>query len=62
MHRAADERAWWKKSGIDPIKIARKLWKQTRLKEGRIASGRPLEGADQDDGGKSNQRHRSLPM
>jgi hypothetical protein len=36
MHRAAAERAWWKKVGIDPIKIARKLWRETRLKEGRI--------------------------
>jgi hypothetical protein len=29
-HRASDERAWWKASGIDPLKIARKLWKDTR--------------------------------
>jgi hypothetical protein len=29
-HRAGDERAWWKASGIDPVKIARKLWKDTR--------------------------------
>jgi hypothetical protein len=36
MHRAADERGWWKKVGVDPIKIARKLWRETRLKEGRI--------------------------
>ncbi len=35
-HRAGDERAWWKASGIDPIKAARKLWKETRLNEGRI--------------------------
>jgi hypothetical protein len=25
-----DERAWWKQSGTDPIKIARKLWKHKR--------------------------------
>jgi hypothetical protein len=24
LHRAGDERAWWKESGIDPIKVARK--------------------------------------
>jgi hypothetical protein len=36
VHRAGDELAWWKATGIDPIKIARKLWKQTRIDEGRI--------------------------
>jgi hypothetical protein len=35
-HRAGDERAWWKAAGIDPIKIARKLWKETRVNEGRV--------------------------
>jgi hypothetical protein len=36
VHRAGDERAWWKGFGIDPIKVARKLWKRTRVNEGRI--------------------------
>jgi hypothetical protein len=35
-HRAADERAWWKAAGIDPIKTARRLWKQTRVSEGQV--------------------------
>ena len=35
-HRASDERAWWKAAGIDPIKIARSLWKDTRKDEGRV--------------------------
>ena len=35
-HRAGDERAWWKAAGIDPIKIARRLWKETRVHEGRV--------------------------
>jgi hypothetical protein len=35
-HRLGDERAWWKAAGIDPIKIARRLWKQTRVNEGRL--------------------------
>ena len=35
-HRAGDERAWWKAAGIDPIKIARKLWKET------LADKRPV--------------------
>jgi ERF superfamily len=34
-HRAGDERAWWKAAGIDPLKIARKLWKDTRANLGR---------------------------
>jgi hypothetical protein len=36
VHRARDERAWWRAAGIDPIKVARKLWKETRIDEGRI--------------------------
>src|SRR5262245_6426049 len=35
VHRARDERAWWHAAGIDPIKVARKLWKDTRIDEGR---------------------------
>jgi hypothetical protein len=31
VHRASDEQAWWKAAGIDPVKIARQLWRQTRL-------------------------------
>jgi ERF superfamily len=34
-HRASDERAWWKAAGIDPLKIARKLWKDTRANLGQ---------------------------
>jgi ERF superfamily len=30
-HRAGDEKAWWLQAGIDPFKIARKLWKLTRI-------------------------------
>jgi hypothetical protein len=31
VHRAGDEQAWWKETGIDPVEVARKLWRQTRL-------------------------------
>jgi hypothetical protein len=31
VHRAGDEQAWWKATGIDPVKVARRLWRQTRL-------------------------------
>jgi hypothetical protein len=30
-HRAGDEQAWWKAAGIDPVRVARQLWRQTRL-------------------------------
>jgi hypothetical protein len=36
VHRASDEQAWWKAAGIDPVKIARGLWQQTRMNEGRV--------------------------
>jgi ERF superfamily len=29
VHRSRDERAWWRQTGIDPIKVARRLWKET---------------------------------
>jgi ERF superfamily protein len=37
VHRAGDERAWWKAAGIDPLKVAGKLWKEARVNEGRLA-------------------------
>jgi ERF superfamily protein len=36
VHRAGDERAWWQATGIDPLKVARKLWRDTRANEGQI--------------------------
>jgi ERF superfamily len=33
VHRAGDEQAWWKAAGIDPVKVARQLWRQTRLND-----------------------------
>jgi ERF superfamily len=30
LHRSRDERGWWEQAGIDPIKIARKLWSESR--------------------------------
>jgi len=35
-HRATDECAWWKAAGIDPIRTARRLWKETRVNEGQL--------------------------
>ena len=31
VHRAGDEQAWWEAAGIDPVKVARQFWRQTRL-------------------------------
>jgi len=45
-HRAGDERAWWKAAGIDPLKVAHKLWKAARLNEGRIAASPPPQPGD----------------
>jgi hypothetical protein len=41
VHRSRDERAWWRQAGIDPIKVARRLWKETRGM-GRRPSQRPV--------------------
>jgi hypothetical protein len=30
-HRAANEQAWWKAIGIDPVKVALKLWNESRV-------------------------------
>jgi ERF superfamily len=35
VHRAGNEQAWWKAAGIDPVKVARRLWQQTRLDDPR---------------------------
>ena len=33
VHRVGNEAAWWKDAGIDPVKVARQLWRQTRLND-----------------------------
>jgi hypothetical protein len=33
VHRAVDEQAWWNAAGIDPVKVARQLWQETRLND-----------------------------
>ena len=48
VHRAGNEQAWWKATGIDPLKVARKLWRGTRIDEGRIAPTRSVSPADRD--------------
>jgi ERF superfamily protein len=48
VHHAGDEKAWWTQAGIDPIKVARKLWKHTRIDEGRIEPEPTAQGATAD--------------
>jgi len=45
VHRSGDEARWWGKTGIKPIKIARKLWRTSRLKGSPSLgiAGRPTE-------------------
>ena len=33
VHRVGNEAAWWQDAGIDPIKVAQSLWKQSRRKD-----------------------------
>jgi len=47
VHRAGDERAWWKAAGIDPLKVAGKLWKEARVNEGRLTPNPPSNLDDQ---------------
>jgi hypothetical protein len=60
-HRAGDERAWWKASGIDPIKAARKLWKETRAQEGRLRPN-PVARANVSDAKKLASAEQNLPL
>jgi ERF superfamily len=41
-HRSRDERAWWRQAGIDPIKVARRLWKATHGVGQRLSQRPPL--------------------
>jgi hypothetical protein len=47
-HRAGDERAWWEQVGIDPVKVARELWRKVRLSDGTLqpSLGTPTPGLD----------------
>jgi hypothetical protein len=39
VHRAGNEQVWWQQAGIDPLRVARKLWKYTHTGEGRLEPG-----------------------
>src|ERR1700757_1096319 len=53
VHRAGDERAWWKAAGIDPLKVAGKLWKEARVNDGRLAPNPPSNVDDQKQSARS---------
>jgi hypothetical protein len=49
-HRAGDELPWWKAAGIDPVKIARKLWKESRGNAGHVRVAERLPESTTGDG------------
>jgi ERF superfamily len=53
VHRSRDERAWWRQAGLDPIKAARGLWKEThgigQRRSQRAALPRPRGAAASSD-------------
>jgi hypothetical protein len=53
VHRSRDERGWWRQAGIDPIKVARRLWKETHgmgpRRSRREVSPRPQGAAESSD-------------
>jgi ERF superfamily len=44
-HRAANEQTWWKTIGIDPVKIANKLWRDSCAAKGKEQSDASLQDA-----------------
>jgi hypothetical protein len=61
VHRASNEQAWWHATGIDPLKVARKLWKQTRVNEGRIQLDGKAQGSRSDQAVKSAGGRNTCP-
>jgi ERF superfamily len=58
VHHAGDEATWWKAAAVDPVKVARKLWRRTRPLKARLpaattsAVARPREPAPAHDAGR----------
>jgi hypothetical protein len=42
VHRVGNEAAWWHDLGVDPIKVARKLWSESRRAAGHKGLSAPL--------------------
>jgi hypothetical protein len=60
-HRASDERAWWKAADIDPLKIARKLWRDTRANMGQDRPNLSLQAARTDRPSNSDEVDSKAP-
>jgi hypothetical protein len=54
-HRCRDERAWWRRLGLDPLRIAETLWKKTRLSDPKAATGPVAVANAQGEGGQMGQ-------
>jgi hypothetical protein len=46
VHHAGNERAWWQMIAIDPTKIARRLWEETRASKKGAPPGGPAAEAN----------------
>jgi len=59
VHRSRDERTWWRQAGIDPIKVARRLWKEShgmgQRRSQRPALPRPHAAAASSDPAPNNE-------
>src|SRR5262249_719765 len=64
VHRSRHERAWWRQAGIDPIKVARRLWKEThgiaQRRSQRLAKHRPHDAAAPTEPIQSNDDERAI--
>jgi hypothetical protein len=56
VHRVGNEPAWWKDAGIDPVKVARRLWNHSRAPQGRIPPDPTLQVARVDRSSESDGR------
>jgi hypothetical protein len=61
VHRAGDERAWWRAAGIDPLKVAHKFWEETRFNEDRLKADPTPEDAAPDSAGVAQERGSEIP-
>jgi len=48
-HHSRDEGAWWRQAGIDPIQVARRLWKATHGRGQRRSQPQPRGAATSSD-------------
>jgi len=64
VHRSRDERAWWRQADIDPIKVARRLWKETHgmglRRSQRPESPRPRGAAASSDPTPNNEENDAI--